>query len=53
MISAHGAIIFHKHNMNRTWLDRVKICKKPIAKYDSVTQKAYIEYEDGVKKYVN
>ena len=34
-------------------LDRAKICKKPIAKYDSATQKAYIEYEDGVKKYVN
>lgn len=34
-------------------LDRARICKKPIAKYDSATQKAYIEYEDGVKKYVN
>lgn len=37
----------------RSALDRAKICKKPIAKYDSETQKAYIEYEDGVKKYVN
>ena len=37
----------------RSALDRAKICKKPIVKYDSETQKAYIEYEDGVKKYVN
>lgn len=37
----------------RSALDRAKICKKPIAKYDSETQKSYIEYEDGVKKYVN
>ena len=33
----------------RSALDRAKICKKPIAKYDSETQKAYVEYEDGVK----
>ena len=34
-------------------LDRARICKKPIAKYDLATQKAYIEYGGGVKKYVN
>ena len=27
-------------------LDKAKFCKKPIAKYDIETQKAYIEYPD-------
>jgi hypothetical protein len=37
----------------RSAIDKAKICKKPIAKYDPVTKKAYVEYADGVKKYVN
>lgn len=32
-------------------IDRAKICKKPIAKYDTITHKAYIEYPDGHKEY--
>jgi hypothetical protein len=37
----------------RSAIDKAKICKKPIAKYDTVTKKAYVEYADGAKKYVN
>lgn len=33
-------------------IHKAKICKKPIARYDRVTQKAYIETEDGKKTYV-
>lgn len=31
---------------------KAKFCKKPVAKYDTITSKAYIEYADGAKKYV-
>jgi hypothetical protein len=34
-------------------VNKAKICKKPVAKYDKVAKKAYIQYADGVKKYVN
>jgi hypothetical protein len=37
----------------RSAIDKAKICKKPIAKYDTVTKKAYLEYADGKKQYVN
>jgi hypothetical protein len=37
----------------RSAIDKAKICRKPIAKYDSVTKKTYVEYADGEKKYVN
>lgn len=33
-------------------LHRAKACKKPIAKYDRIQKKAYIESPDGVKTYV-
>lgn len=33
-------------------IHRAKTCKKPIARYDSVSQKAYIETEDGRRIYV-
>jgi hypothetical protein len=33
-------------------VNKAKICKKPVAKYDKVAKKAYIQYSDGVKKYV-
>lgn len=33
-------------------LVKARICNKPIAKYDVSTQKAYIEYSNGEKKYV-
>lgn len=36
----------------RSAINRAKTCKKPIAKYDRKTKKAYIETADGVKTYV-
>lgn len=32
---------------------KAEFCKKPIAKYDKVEKKAYVQYADGVRKYVN
>lgn len=32
-------------------INRAKICKKPIAKYDVKTNRAYIEYPDGRIEY--
>ena len=34
-------------------VDKAKFCKKPVAKYDIETKRAYVEYADGKKKYVN
>lgn len=36
----------------RKAVDKAKVCKKPIAKYDTETKKAYIEYSNGEKRYV-
>lgn len=33
-------------------INRAKICKKPIAKYDKMSKRAYIETVDGEKIYV-
>lgn len=33
-------------------IHRAKTCKKPIARYDRTSQKAYIETEDGRRIYV-
>lgn len=33
-------------------IERAIICKKPIAKYDAVSKRTYIEYANGEKKYV-
>lgn len=33
-------------------IKKAKVCKKPIAKYDAVQKKAYIEYANGTKKYL-
>jgi len=33
-------------------IEKAEFCKKPVAKYDIKTKKAYIEYSAGVKKYV-
>jgi hypothetical protein len=33
-------------------INKAIICKKPVAKYDTVAKKAYIQYADGVKQYV-
>ncbi len=32
-------------------IERAKVCKKPIARYDPVAKKAYMEYPDGTRKY--
>lgn len=32
-------------------LHRAKVCKKPIARYDMDTKRAYIEYPNGERKY--
>lgn len=37
----------------KTAVEKAKFCKKPIAKYDTVTKSAYVEYANGEKKYVN
>ena len=34
-------------------IDKAKFCKKPVAKYDLEAKRAYLEYADGKKKYVN
>ena len=31
---------------------KAEFCKKPVAKYDIAAKKAYIEYADGIRKYV-
>ncbi|MGN1155409.1 MAG: hypothetical protein ACI4TK_04465 [Agathobacter sp.] len=31
---------------------KAEFCKKPIAKYDLEKRRAYVEYADGVRKYV-
>jgi hypothetical protein len=33
-------------------VDKAEFCKKPIAKYDKTEKKAYVQYADGVRKYV-
>ncbi len=32
-------------------IERAKVCKKPIGRYDPVKKKAYMEYPDGTRKY--
>ena len=36
----------------RSAIDKAEICKKPIARYDTATKRAYVEYANGEKKYV-
>lgn len=33
-------------------IKKAKVCKKPVAKYDVVQKKAYIEYANRTKKYL-
>lgn len=37
----------------QTAIDKAKVCKKPIAKYDVASKRAYIEHADGVREYVD
>lgn len=32
---------------------RAQFCKKPVAKYDLDTKRAYVEYANGERRYVN
>ncbi len=34
-------------------IQKAKICKKPVAKYDKVNKRAYLEYANGERKYAN
>ncbi len=34
-------------------IEKAKICTKPIAKYDKDSNRAYLEYANGDKKYAN
>lgn len=34
-------------------IEKAEFCKKPVARYDTIQKRAYIEYADGVKKYVH
>lgn len=34
-------------------INQAKICNKPIARYDEKIKKAYLEYPDGSRVYVN
>ncbi len=34
-------------------IQKAKVCQKPIGKYDAKSGRAYMEYADGRKEYVN
>ncbi len=34
-------------------IEKAEFCKKPVAKYDVITRRSYIEYPTGEKLYVN
>ncbi len=34
-------------------IEKAKVCKKPICRYDSESGRAYLEYADGRKEYVD
>ena len=34
-------------------VEKAKFCKKPVAKFDTITKKVYVEYADGERKYVD
>lgn len=36
----------------RAALDKAKVCGKPIARYDTITKRAFIEYADGTIRFV-
>ena len=37
----------------RSAINRAKICKKPVARYDIVTKRAFLEFADGSIQYVD
>ena len=36
-----------------TAIEKAKFCKKPVAHYDAVTKRTYLEYPNGEKRYVD
>lgn len=36
----------------RSAIEKAEICKKPVARYDTVLKKAYLEFANGERKYV-
>ena len=34
-------------------IDKAKMCKKPVARYDVATKRAFVEYADGKIQYVD
>lgn len=36
----------------RSAIEKAKCCKKPVAHYDTVTKRTYVEYPNGEKRYV-
>jgi len=36
----------------RSAINKATVCKKPVAKYDPILKKAYVEYANGERKYV-
>ena len=34
-------------------VSKAKFCQKPVAKYDIQTKRAYVEYADGKRKYID
>ena len=37
----------------RAAIDKAKICQKPICRYEPASDRAYLEYADGRKEYVD
>ena len=37
----------------RSAIYRAKVCKKPVARYDVATKRAFLEFADGSRKYVD
>ena len=36
----------------RAAIDKAQVCSKPVAKYDVETKRAFVEYADGSRQYV-
>lgn len=37
----------------RSAIEKAKFCKKPVAHYDTVSKRTYVEYPNGEKRYVD
>ena len=48
---SHAEMDYRAQEDVKAALHRAKVCKKPIARYDMDTKRAYIEYPNGERKY--